>query len=320
LPDILFEWKQCLLDRILLNSSRDGAFQESYAPFLSKNGPSFFLAGYDKAPQKKEFLKTTTANILNAAERDIHRAISLLSQFAKKIKEDYPLLELKEKEKDEKLVGAIDRWERDAKENLEILQAEEGHLHDHSSKQFLDEVLVPVSELQPRKLLHKILMSERYTAETFKEEIRGLIKEGEALKKKYSQGTRMNFVVFIDELNTSSILGVVKEVFMDRTIDGECLPQNLFFIGAINPPTQRKPQEAQQGDTISEFVVKHLPPSMEVLILDFATLTSRQEEVFLNIYVGETPHFQQTFKSQVLLLKHNPKKKRINEKKINCLF
>ncbi|CAF4783837.1 unnamed protein product, partial [Rotaria sp. Silwood2] len=45
----------------------------------------------------------------------------------------------------------------------------------------------------------------------------------------------IELVIFFDEVNTSSCLGLFKEMFMDRTLHGNSLPNNLFFTAAINP-------------------------------------------------------------------------------------
>ncbi|CAF4437022.1 unnamed protein product, partial [Adineta steineri] len=45
----------------------------------------------------------------------------------------------------------------------------------------------------------------------------------------------IEIVVFFDEVNTASCLGLFKEMFMDRTLHGKNLPENIFFTAAINP-------------------------------------------------------------------------------------
>lgn len=48
-----------------------------------------------------------------------------------------------------------------------------------------------------------------------------------------------SFVVFLDEVNTSSILGSVQDVMMDNSLEGEPLPRNIFWVCATNPHRNR---------------------------------------------------------------------------------
>ena len=42
-------------------------------------------------------------------------------------------------------------------------------------------------------------------------------------------------VVFLDEVNTSSVLGLFKEIIIDHSLNGEQLPPNLVVVAACNP-------------------------------------------------------------------------------------
>ena len=44
-----------------------------------------------------------------------------------------------------------------------------------------------------------------------------------------------SFVVFLDEVNTSSILGSVQDVMLDNALEGQPLPRNIFWVCATNP-------------------------------------------------------------------------------------
>jgi hypothetical protein len=41
--------------------------------------------------------------------------------------------------------------------------------------------------------------------------------------------------VFFDEFNTTSCIGLFKEIICERTLLGERLPDNMVFLGACNP-------------------------------------------------------------------------------------
>lgn len=56
-----------------------------------------------------------------------------------------------------------------------------------------------------------------------------------------------SFVVFLDEVNTSSIMGSVQDVLIDKSLEGEPLPDNIFWVCATNPyraPPTAKPAAA----------------------------------------------------------------------------
>jgi len=123
--------------------------------------------------------------------------------------------------------------------------------------QFVEKVLFPVSALTPDFLFFKILMSESVTAEKFKEEITKVMKTCQRNEERARELTGRDWtgnakiVVFIDELNTSNILGVIKEVFMDRTLDGKPLKDNIFFVGAINPAEHHTTPKSASSSSFS---------------------------------------------------------------------
>ena len=45
-------------------------------------------------------------------------------------------------------------------------------------------------------------------------------------------------VVFLDEVNTASVLGLLKEIIVDRSLNGELLEENIVIIAACNPVRQ----------------------------------------------------------------------------------
>ena len=64
-------------------------------------------------------------------------------------------------------------------------------------------------------------------------------------------------VVFFDEVNTSSCLGVFKEMLMDRMLDGQKLQDNIFFISAINPSLS----PSSSGDSVALAVTHGQSPT-----------------------------------------------------------
>lgn len=82
----------------------------------------------------------------------------------------------------------------------------------------------------------------------------------------------VELVVFFDEVNTASCLGLFKEMFMDGTIHGNNLPENIFFTAAINPPS-REPKN-EKAVHRSDYLVHQLPQALEHLKVSYSILQS----------------------------------------------
>ena len=120
-------------------------------------------------------------------------------------------------------------------------------------------------------------------------------------------------VAFFDELNTApeTTLALAKEVFLDGSLDGQPLPQNIFWTAAINPDARMSaatvnrlpaspasssiaaappvaPQAGSGADMdteLADFVVRPLPVSLTHLLLDYHSLTEAQEREFIAAYL-----------------------------------
>ncbi|XP_065188616.1 uncharacterized protein LOC135819351 isoform X2 [Sycon ciliatum] len=105
-------------------------------------------------------------------------------------------------------------------------------------------------------------------------------------------------VVFFDEVNTSSCLGVFKEMLIDRMLDGKPIEDNIFFISAINPSLAKPAARAvasstpalpsaagQQPDANADLIdafrqvyfVHDLPEVMNQLKWVYGSLSTEQE-------------------------------------------
>lgn len=105
----------------------------------------------------------------------------------------------------------------------------------------------------------------------------------------------LRVVVFVDELNTSNILGMIKEAFVDHSCDGVMLPSNVVFFGAVNP---NDPAGAARGaaataanvgvwtDTEDEkYVVFEMPLSLKALVVSVSSMTPTTEGLFLKAFL-----------------------------------
>jgi Cdc6-like AAA superfamily ATPase len=82
----------------------------------------------------------------------------------------------------------------------------------------------------------------------------------------------IEIVIFFDEVNTSSCLGLFKEMFMDGTLHGKKLPKNIFFTAAINPLIKFEENKRVHR---RDYLVHELPQSLKHLKVSYGSLESR---------------------------------------------
>ena len=92
-----------------------------------------------------------------------------------------------------------------------------------------------------------------------------------------------HFTFFVDELNTSSMMGEMKSIFIDNTFDGKCLPSNIFWVSAINPVMpDSAAQTADGGQHFSgRYAVHPCPASMEEVVWAFGSMTHHEEKAYI---------------------------------------
>ena len=104
--------------------------------------------------------------------------------------------------------------------------------------------------------------------------------------------------VFLDEVNTSSCLGLFKEIIVDKTLDGEVrspftlhdchmtcrhvtlqpIPENVFIVAACNPHRGNSmATHAAETWLRSSYYVRPLHPTLEYLMWDYGSLDQYQE-------------------------------------------
>ena len=171
----------------------------------------------------------------------------------------------------------------------------------------VDELIEFVGEFVNAKyhdLFHKILMHQKITISQFKEQVHQISEIANELNEKLrnvkinnsNSVSDIQVIVFVDEFNTTSIMGTIKEVFVDHTLDGEPLPSNLFWVAAMNPSSDKvnidpeyNSQQIEQNNFTGVasdqqvFAVRSIPSSLEELVLDFKGLRPEQEKYFLQV-------------------------------------
>lgn len=156
-----------------------------------------------------------------------------------------------------------------------------------------DELVSYVSDFLSARfhnLFHRITMHHKLSPTTFKTTVRDIVTSTKALLPAGDVASSIKVIAFVDEFNATSIMGLLKEVFVDHTLDGELIPRNILWVGAMNPFEKLKegPKEKMMdftGITSNDlvFIVRPPPPSMEDLIFDFKKFTPTQERAFLTV-------------------------------------
>jgi len=98
-----------------------------------------------------------------------------------------------------------------------------------------------------------------------------------------------SFVVFLDEVNTSSVLGSVQDVMMDHCLEGTALPDNIFWVCATNPYKTRSSLGDARGDCAfrDHYQVRPVPEAMESVKWDFGALTAEAEHDYIGAKIVE---------------------------------
>ena len=125
--------------------------------------------------------------------------------------------------------------------------------------------------------------------------------------------TSVVWQVFLDEVNTSSCLGLFKEIIVDRTFDGNVsnppchcvlhcvvlvehrhekpssplqpIPNNVFIVAACNPHRGNSLASHRQKKTWvrGAYYVRQLHPTLHFLMWDYGSLDEDQEREYINV-------------------------------------
>lgn len=86
----------------------------------------------------------------------------------------------------------------------------------------------------------------------------------------------------MDEVNTSSCLGLFKEIIVDKTFDGKPIPENLFIVAACNPHRGNSLASHKTAWMRSTYYVRSLHPTLKHLMWDYGSLDKNQERDYIN--------------------------------------
>eukprot|EP01133_Synstelium_polycarpum_P005683 gene5683-6567_t len=154
-----------------------------------------------------------------------------------------------------------------------------------TSKDTMIDAVKQICSVSFRNTFHRVIMHQRYTAKEFTLEVNKFIKESVALR---TIDPALKMVVFVDEFNTApkETLALISEIFVDGRLDGQLIiPDNIFFVGAMNPlVTAHGVLDFTGTTTITSnkaFVVEPPPPSMNALLFNYGDFNETHERSFL---------------------------------------
>ena len=148
------------------------------------------------------------------------------------------------------------------------------------SKRALEELL---KHSQRRSLFKRIMLHPGITSRDLETFMGGVLDLAERIKRCAGGGKpTVEQVVFFDEMNTAGCLGALKEMLVDRTINGREIPDSVFIVAAINPRTGHTQSNdaadvAQDDANVPEihrhfYLVNELPDVLSSMRVKFAVM------------------------------------------------
>lgn len=125
----------------------------------------------------------------------------------------------------------------------------------------LNTLLQQIFDCKPPKLYHRMLMHGGVTAQVWRGCMNKIVRNIESIQQRLTErcgaGKEPSFTmcVFVDELNTADALGMVTEAFSNHSMDGQPLPDNIFFVGAINPKASKAEIEARAAGVVDHTIL-----------------------------------------------------------------
>ena len=102
--------------------------------------------------------------------------------------------------------------------------------------------------------------------------------------------------IFFDEINTTSLLSKMKEIFVNHSINGKTIDERIRFIGACNPFRANKNNEGDEGlkldssndeEEVITYRVNPLPNSILNYVFYFKSLESHDIKKYIESIIGK---------------------------------
>ena len=150
---------------------------------------------------------------------------------------------------------------------------------------FMNKVIQDIPKERKKELDH---IMERF--ESQKEEIKNLYDKDKYKTEQEQKLKEKKVWVFFDELNTCNSMGLITEIMCKRTMHGEPLPNDLVFLGAVNPYRTMTSTMKHSGLTYHTdsndknslvYTVNPLPHTLMNYIFYFGNLESDEEREYI---------------------------------------
>ena len=118
----------------------------------------------------------------------------------------------------------------------------------------------------------------------------------ENAEKKLEESKSNMICIFFDEINTTSLLSKMKEIFVSHSLNGKAINEKIRFIGACNPFRKREKSETDNGLKLEKmnegkeemaYLVSPLPNTMLYYIFYFKSLDDEDVKKYIECIVGE---------------------------------
>ena len=134
-----------------------------------------------------------------------------------------------------------------------------------------------------------------------------LIEKMEEINREAKKKKGKDFWVLFDEINTCNSLGLLNEIFINRSYDGIKIENNIRLIGTCNPYRLKSDKEESCGlshpykNKALAYDVNILPQSLMYFVFNFGALQKEDEDKY--IYSILSNHFKNLSKGLINIVK-----------------
>ena len=133
-----------------------------------------------------------------------------------------------------------------------------------------------------------------------------LIEKMDKINQKAKNKKDKDFWVLFDEINTCNSVGLLKEIFINRSYDGTKLEKNIRLIGTCNPYRVKSKKEDNCGlshpykNKDLAYDVNILPQSLMYFVFNFGYLETEDEEKYIESILIN--HFKKKLNKDLIIL------------------
>jgi hypothetical protein len=204
----------------------------------------------------------------------------------------------------------VESWLKIPKSLRDTVDAEIALSSGIDWKAVLQQLVQCISQLQPTNFFFKTMMYNGMRVDQLDSKLQPALASAK-------ERPNMTHIFFIDEINTTSIMGSVSELIVNGIWQGTTLPPNLIVVAAINPPKMkiqgvlatrghasagfdpslppllqiRQDFDRQGGvmdlhNDLGVFEVRTMTPAMQSLVVPFPSVSAQDEEYIISELVS----------------------------------